>query len=171
MNNFRELDVKDFICNPFEKIGSEWMLITAGTKENFNTMTASWGSLGIMWGKNVCFTFIRPQRYTKEFIDNTSTFSLSFFDEDYKKILSYLGTVSGKDENKIEKSGLTPLFLDNTPCFEEAKLVLVCRKLYNQNILPDCFLDSSLAEKWYKQKDYHTMYISEIEKIYIRENN
>ena len=169
--DFKKIDINNFDFNPFTKIGKTWMLVTSGDSKNSNTMTASWGGFGVLWGKNVAFTFIRPQRYTKEFIDNTSTFSLCFFDEDYKKILSYLGTISGKDENKIEKSGFTPLFLDNTPCFEEAKLVLVCRKLYNQNILPDCFLDSSLAEKWYKQKDYHTMYISEIEKIYIRENN
>ena len=85
MNNLKEQNIEDFICNPFFKIGKEWMLITAGTKEKINTMTASWGSLGVMWGKNVAFTFIRPQRYTKEFIDDNNTFSLCFFPEEYKK--------------------------------------------------------------------------------------
>ena len=89
MNNLKEQNIEDFICNPFFKIGKEWMLITAGTKEKINTMTASWGSLGVMWGKNVAFTFIRPQRYTKEFIDDNNTFSLCFFPEEYKKDLSY----------------------------------------------------------------------------------
>ena len=170
MGNFEELSLKNFTCNPFTKIGKEWMLVTAGNADKINTMTASWGSLGVMWGKNVAFTFIRPQRYTKKFIDQESTYSLCFFNEEYKKTLSYLGTVSGKDEDKISTSGLTPCFLDATPCFEEARLVLVCKKLYAQELTPNCFIDSSLDEKWYEKKDYHMMYVSEIKKIYAKNN-
>lgn len=168
MNNFKEINLDDFKCNPFTKIGKEWMLITAGTKEKINTMTASWGSLGVMWGKNVAFTFIRPQRYTKKFVDNNETFSLCFFPEEYKKDLSYLGTVSGKNEDKISKTNLTFDFIDNTPYFNEASLVLICKKLYVQNLKPECFVLPELDNKWYENKDYHTMYVSEIEKIYSR---
>ena len=168
MNNFVEQDIKNFMCNPFTKIGSDWMLITAGNNNKFNTMTASWGTLGIMWGKNIAISFIRPQRYTKEFVDSNDTYSLCFFPEEYKKDLAYLGKVSGRDENKIEGCNLTPIFLDDTPCFEEANLILICKKLYHQEIKPECFIDSSLDSKWYENKDYHTMYFSEITKIYVK---
>lgn len=167
MLNLEEQNVQDFICNPFSKIGKEWMLITAGNKEKYNTMTASWGSLGIMWGKNVAFTFIRPQRYTKEFIDSHNTFSLCFFDEKFKKDLSYLGTISGRNEDKISKTNLSIDFIDNTPYFKEASLILICKKLYLQELNSSCFIESSLDQQWYESKDYHTMYISEIEKIYV----
>lgn len=166
MENFRELSVNDFMVNPFSKIGKEWMLITAKNKEKTNTMTASWGSLGVMWGKNVAFTFIRPQRYTKEFIDSQDYFTLCFFDSTYQKTLSYLGSVSGKDEDKIKQSNLTTCEFDSTIGFQEAKLILVCKKLYQQELQPNCFIDSTLDTKWYPSKDYHTMYVSEIEKIY-----
>lgn len=96
MNNFKELKISEFMCNPFSKIGTDWMLITAGNKKIFNTMTASWGSFGFMWGKNVVFTFIRPGRYTKEFVDWNDKFSLCFFNDDYKKVLSYLRNTQWK---------------------------------------------------------------------------
>lgn len=169
MENFKELEISKFICNPFTKIGNEWMLITAGNKKIFNTMTASWGSLGVMWGKNVAFTFIRPQRFTKEFIESNDKFSICFFNNNYKRILSYLGTTSGRYENKIKKSGLMPIFLDDTPCFYQAELVLICKKLYKQDLKPECLLENNLDTKWYPSKDYHSMYISEIEKIYEKE--
>lgn len=165
--NFKELNIDDFKCNPFSKIGKDWMLISSGTAEKFNTMTASWGGLGVMWGKNVAFTFIRPQRYTKEFVDSNEHFSLCFFDDSYKKTLSYLGSVSGRDENKIEKCGLTPCFANSVPCFKEANLVLVCRKLYVQEMIPSCFIDENLDGKWYEKVDYHFMYVSEVEKIFV----
>ena len=169
MNNFKELNLSDLQINPFEKIGKQWMLITAKNGNEVNTMTASWGGLGVMWGKNVSFIGIRPQRYTKEFVDTASTFSLCFFPSEYKNKLNYLGTVSGRDENKIEKSGLTIDIVENTPVFEEAELVLICKKLYKQTLKPECFLDKSLTSTWYPKNDYHDIYISEIQKILIKE--
>lgn len=165
--DFKNLNVDDFKCNPFSKIGKDWMLISSGTEEKFNTMTASWGGLGVMWGKNVAFTFIRPQRYTKEFVDSNERFSLCFFDDSYRKSLSYLGSVSGRDENKIEKCGLTHCFVDGVPCFEEANCILICKKLYVQEMTPNCFIDDSLDVKFYENNDYHFMYVSEIEKVLI----
>ena len=97
--NFKKLDINDFVCNPFSKIGKDWMTISSGNVENSNSMTASLGGLGVMWGKDVTFTFIRPQRYTKKLIDTNDKFSLCFFDEKYKKSLSYLGTVSRNDNS------------------------------------------------------------------------
>ena len=154
--------------NTFSMIGKEWLLVTACKEGKVNTMTASWGGLGVMWGKNVAFIVLRPQRYTKEFVDAGETFSLSVLDESYRKTLSYLGTVSGRNEDKVAKSGLTVTEEDGTQYFEEANTVLVCRKLYAQPYDPSCFIDKSCDEKWYPEKDYHTMYIAEIEKVLVR---
>lgn len=150
-------------------IGKEWLLITAEKEGKVNTMTASWGGVGIMWGKPVAYIFIRPQRYTKEFVDAADTLSLSVLDEEYRKTLSYLGTVSGRDEDKIAKSGLTVVYEGQTPYFAEAHTALICRKLFAQPYDPACFIDKSCEEKWYPQKDYHTMYIVEIEDVLVKQ--
>ncbi len=168
MDKFKIIDFKDLKLNPFEKIGNEWMLITAGDEQKQNAMTASWGALGVMWGKNVTFVGIRPQRYTKEFVDKNNKFSLCFFDKSHKKTLSYFGSVSGRNEDKIKTSGLNVVFNDGVPMFEEASLVLVCKKLYKQEIKPECFIDPTLDSKWYANHDYHDLYISEIEKILVK---
>lgn len=167
--SFKEIKATELQKNPFQMIGKEWLLVTAKNGDKCNTMTASWGGVGIMWGKNVAYVFIRPQRYTKEFIDASTTFSLSVLDDCYRKTLTYLGTVSGRDEDKIQKSGLTVTLEEDTPYFEEANTVMVCRKLYAQEYDPACFIDKSCDEKWYPQKDYHTMYIVEIEKVLVKE--
>ena len=101
MMAFQKIDIKDLDMNVFQTIGQDWMLITAGDQQKINTMTASWGGMGVFWGENVVHAYIRPQRYTKQFVDQQSCFSLSFFDG-YKKELSVLGTVSGRDTCKIE---------------------------------------------------------------------
>lgn len=165
MPNFLQLKPEELSRSPFQMIGKEWMLITAGTPEKVNTMTASWGGLGVMWHKNVAFAVIRPQRYTKEFVEENESFSLSFFDEGFKKQLSYLGSVSGREEDKIAKAGLTTAFEDGVPYFEEAKTVLLCKKLFQQDYKPESFLDASLLERWYPERDLHTMYIAEVTKI------
>ena len=154
--------------NPFSMIGKEWMLITAEKDGVVNTMTASWGGLGIMWNKPVAYIFIRPQRYTKEFVDSADTLSLSVLDETYRKELSYLGKVSGRDEDKIAKTGLTVAHAGATPYFEEANTVLLCRKLFAQQYDPAGFIDTSCDEKNYPQKDYHIMYIVEVENVLVK---
>lgn len=164
----KEIQPEQFDKNVFQMIGKDWMLVTAEKDGKVNTMTASWGGAGVMWGKNVAFVVIRPQRYTKEFIDASDTFSLSILDNSYRKTLNYLGTVSGRDEDKIQKSGLTVEHSGNTPYFKEANTVLLLKKLYHQEMSPDCFIDKSLIEKWYPNADYHTLYVAEIEKILIQ---
>lgn len=165
MNTLNEVPVTSLSFNPFEKIGKEWMLITAGDEQKANTMTASWGGLGVMWGKNVVYIVVRKTRYTKEFIDKNDTFSLTFLPEEYRSALNYLGTVSGRDEDKISKAGLHPDYADNTPFFSEGNLVLICRKLSASPITPDQFIDNTIEEKWYKDGNFHTLYIGEITKI------
>jgi flavin reductase (DIM6/NTAB) family NADH-FMN oxidoreductase RutF len=171
MQNFKEIKPEELNKSPFQIIGKDWMLITAGNGEKANTMTASWGGLGVMWGKNTAFIVIRPQRYTKEFIDNADTFSLTFLDSSFKKQLSYLGSVSGRDEDKISKAGLTVRYQEKTPYFEEGKLVILCKKLYAQSFKPECFMTDELNQQWYPQKDHHTLYIAEIEKILAKEQD
>ena len=165
MSEFIEIKSEELNKSPFELIGSDWMLITAEKDGKANTMTASWGGLGVMWGKNVAYTVIRPQRYTKEFIENSETFSLSFFDNSYKKQLSYIGSVSGRNEDKISKSNLTLNHTEGTPYFDEAVLVIICKKLYAQDFKPEFFIEKEHDEKWYPNKDYHKLYISEVKKI------
>ncbi len=165
MNHFKEILPEVLRKNPFQLIGKEWMLITAGNEEKANTMTASWGGLGVMYGKNVAYIVVRPQRYTKEFLDQEETFSLSFLDKEYRPALNYLGTVSGRNEDKISKSGLTLAYLDGTPYFGEASNVLICRKLFRQPMQEEAILDEKLNNTWYPGKDYHILYIAEITKV------
>ncbi|MBH1940664.1 flavin reductase [Mobilitalea sibirica] len=168
MNDFKEISPEALRKNPFQLIGKEWMLVTAGNEEKVNTMTASWGGLGVMYGKNVAFIVIRPQRYTKEFVDREETFSLSFFDKQYKKVLNYLGTVSGRNEDKIAKSGLTVVDAHETPFFDEANLVMICKKLFKQPLITDGLLDEKLKNTWYANGDNHTLYIAEITQVFKR---
>lgn len=168
---FQEKAISELKFNPFEKISKQWMLITAGSsKENCNTMTASWGGVGIMWGKPVATAYIRPQRYTKEFVDQNEYFTLSFLPEEYRKALSVCGSVSGRNvEDKWKEAGLHPFAVDGTTAVQEAEEIYVCRKLYAQEMLPECFTDGGECDrKWYPEKDYHTMYIAEIVKVLAR---
>lgn len=160
---FKKADVKTMEMKPFEKIGSQWMLITAEKDGKVNTMTASWGGIGVLWGKNVATVYIRPQRYTKEFVDANDIFTLTFFGGDCMKEMGYLGKVSGRDvPDKIEQAGLHQESADGYPTFAEGSQVLVCRKLYHDTIKPENFYGNEEDEKWYPDKDYHTMYIAEI---------
>lgn len=165
---FREIQPQQLQKNPFHMIGKEWMLVTAERDGKANTMTASWGGVGVMWGKDVVYVVIRPQRYTKEFIDASDTFSLSILGEENRKVLNYLGTVSGRDEDKIAQSGLTLAHEDSIPYFEEANCVMLCKKLYSQPMAADSFLEQSLIDKWFSAGDFHTLYIAEITKILVK---
>ncbi|RDU23303.1 flavin reductase [Anaerosacchariphilus polymeriproducens] len=167
MSNFKEIKPEELQSNPFEIIGKEWMLVTAQSGDKINTMTASWGGVGVMWGKNVVFVVIRPQRFTKEIVDSAETLSLSFFGNAYREKLNYLGTVSGRDENKIKNSDLTVATMDSTPYFEEAHTVIIGKKLFAQQYDSQAFLDKSLEKQWYPDNDYHIMYICEIEKLLV----
>ena len=165
MNNYIEIKPEELNKSAFQMIGNDWMLITAESNNKVNSMTASWGGLGVMWNKNVTFSVLRPQRYTKEFIDNSDTFSICFFNKQYKKQLSYLGSVSGRDEDKMSKTSLTLNHYDNIPYFEEAEIIIICKKLFAQEFQPESFIEKELKEKNYPNNDFHTMYISEVLKV------
>jgi flavin reductase (DIM6/NTAB) family NADH-FMN oxidoreductase RutF len=158
---FIEVSPEAITDNTFKLIGKDWMLVTVGTDTSFNTMTAAWGGLGVLWDKNICFCVIRPTRYTFAFMEKSEGFTLAFFEERYRDTLTYCGTKSGKDVDKIAETGLTPVFDNGAVYFSEARLVMVCRKLYTQDIVPANFLDPGI-DKFYPKKDYHRMYVGEI---------
>ena len=168
MSIFKTIKPQDLRDNPFKLIGGDWMLITAGTKESFNTMTASWGGLGVLWDKEVAFAFVRPTRHTFSFMEKAPVFTLSFFAEEYRSKLEFCGAHSGRDVNKVAKTGLTPVFGEAGEIyFSEARLVLLCRKLHAQNLDPAGFLDPKITE-FYAQRDYHRLYIGEITRCLVR---
>ena len=159
---FEKIDPKALDQNVFSLIGDQWMLITAGTEDKCNTMTASWGGLGVLWGKPVATVYIRPQRYTLEFVEREDTFTLCFSGEEYRKALALCGSKSGRDMDKVKECGFTVATAEGAPYFEEADLVLVCKKSYWQDMDPTHFLDGEIDSKWYPEKDYHRIFIGEI---------
>lgn len=159
------VDPKSLDLNVFSAIGEKWMLITAGTADKCNTMTASWGGLGVIWGAPAATCYIRPQRYTKEFVDREEYFTLSFFPEEYRKQLSLCGSKSGREVDKVKECGFTvKTAACGAPYFEEAELVLVCRKRFAQDMNPDN-IPEEIKEKWYPEKGYHTLYIGHIVEV------
>lgn len=169
MSPFHEISPADLLCRPFSLIGEDWLLVTVAAAGRTNTMTASWGGLGVIWGKSAATIYLRPQRYTKELLDQSETFSLSVLGAPFRQTLSYLGAVSGREEDKIKKAGLTLWGERDTPYFAEASLVFLCRKLYGQPMAPENFSDESLSAAWYPQRDYHVLYIGAIERILQKE--
>lgn len=164
-HGFTEVSIDSLVMNPFTKIGSQWMLVTSGDINSWNTMTASWGGLGVIWHRNVSYVFVRYSRFTYEFMEKNSTFTLSFFPGKYREALSYCGSHSGRKVDKALETGLDPFSSSiNTVSFKQAELILVCRKLYAGGINPEDFIDPSVNDN-YKTKDYHKMYIGEIEKV------
>ena len=167
MKDFRKLEVTEITQNLIGLI-SEKMLITAGEKGNFNTMTASWGGVAFLWNKPIVFIFVRPERYTNYFLENTDTFSLSFFDDSYSKQLLLCGTKSGKDIDKVKATGLTLLFTKSgTPIFEEANLLLECKKKYVDKFNEEFFLDKDILDKFYGEKGgLHRIFIAEVTNVW-----
>ncbi|HCP16830.1 MAG: flavin reductase family protein [bacterium] len=165
---FKKIEPKDLKNNIFKLWDDEWFLITAGNKDKFNCMTASWGGFGILWNLPVSFIFVRPTRYTFNFVEKAKHFTLTTFYKRDKKILSYCGKVSGKDHDKVSETGLKPLFLsDDIILYEQIKLGIVCEKLYLDDLKEKNFLDKVLLKN-YPKKDYHRLYVGKIKEIYIR---
>ena len=155
--------------NAIDRIANEWMLVAAGDKQRYNMMTASWGFFGEMWGKHVAGIVLRPQRFTKQFVDQKSHFSLSFFgtDERARALHKICGSQSGRDIDKAAATGLTPVcdVVRDTVYFAEAPLVLICRKLYAAPFDPAAFADQALRDAVYPDGDWHTQYFGEIVEV------
>lgn len=161
-----EIPFDEFNANPFHLFSRQWFLLTAGdySSGKFNSMTVSWGYVGVMWGFPSAITAVRPQRYTLEFIRQCTSFTLSAFSGEYREALQLCGSKSGRNLDKIKASGLTPEAAGSVsaPAFKEAELVLECRKVYQGEFLPEGFLDGSIPEKIYPGKDYHLFFAGEI---------
>lgn len=166
--SFNEINFTKIEKNPTRLFNEDWALLTAGNEEKWNTMTVSWGAFGELWGKAVAFVFVRPQRYTKEFIDSQERFTLTFFGGKNKIQLSKCGTVSGRDHDKAAECRFTPFFVDGTTAIEQGEMIIVCKKLARlSQFSPEAFIDADI-EKWYAEKDYHYTYIAEIEKVLVK---
>lgn len=166
--SFRKSDIYSADMNPFTKISKEWFLLTAGDVSNFNTMTASWGAFGEIWGKGSVNVYVRYSRHTMNFMEKSQLFTLSFFDEKWRDALNFCGSNSGASCDKAKCTGLTVAEFDNAPAFAEAKEVIVCRKTYAGDISPDCFCDETI-KNFYKDNDFHKMYIGQIVGYYIKD--
>ena len=164
---FKEISAKQIDGNLIDLISNEWMLISAGDKAGYNMMTASWGFLGEMWGSDCAVAVIRPQRYTMQFVDSCEYYALSFYGSN-KDIHKICGKMSGRDVDKTELTGLTPVFDNNTVYFNEARLVIICKKQYVQEMSEDFFIDKEPL-KWYGDKDYHKMIFGKIERVLVKE--
>lgn len=163
----KEVSIESLNLNPMTLISDEWMVLTAGTKDKgLNSMTCSWGHLGSIWGYYSAVCYVRPQRYTKEFMDKEEFYTLCFFSPDYKADMAYIGSHSGKDEDKLAATKLTAVSEEGYTYYKEAKLVLVCRKLYRAPIKEEGFLDEE-ALGHYPEKDFHDMYVGEIVKVLV----
>lgn len=163
--NRRQIPIDAFCLPSFRVFESRWLALTVGafTPGTFNAMTVAWGSLGFMWGKPYAQVVVRPSRHTYQMIEEYETFTLSVFPESYRDTLSYLGSVSGRDEDKISKCGLTPIPVQNidAPGYAEAELVFACKKMYYEDVNPDHFLDPAIKAH-YPDGDYHRSYYGEI---------
>lgn len=161
---FQTIKPAELQMKPFADLDKGWALLSAGNKDSFNMMTVSWGGLGTLWGQPVSTVYVRPQRYTREFIERENFYTLCFFDEDSRADLALLGKESGRDGDKLAKTGLTPLFdgESGAPLYEQARTVLICRKLFFTDIRPDGILDAEVLSQWYAEKDYHRLYIGEV---------
>lgn len=156
--------------NAFDLIGKKWMLVTAGNSNKFNTMTASWGGIGWLWNKPVAFIFVRPERYTHDFIESNDKLTLSFYPEKYRNALQICGTKSGRNINKVKEAGLNPQKLESgSITFSEAQMTLDCRKLFKTRMTEESFLDKEILSRWYNNEpggSLHDIYVLEIETIY-----
>lgn len=168
MNNFNKIS-PDKLGNAMKLIGSDWMLITVRDEKNgrVNAMTASWGAMGVLWNKNVCICFVRPQRHTHTLLESESELSIAFFDESHKSALRLCGKESGREVDKLAACGFSTSELGGVPVINEARLVLVCKKLYEDELKESAFVDKALISN-YASGDYHTVYICEIKEAYQR---
>ena len=154
----------EFNMDIFSQFDKKWALLTAGTKDKFNTMTISWGGMGTLWGKPVVTSYVRTSRYTHDFLDDNDYFTVSFYPEEYKKILGVLGSKSGRDMDKMNESGLTAVEALESVTFKEAEITLVCKKLFRQK-LDESNMPKEVVDQFYADDASHDMYIGEVVEI------
>lgn len=153
------------VVEPAGLWAENWLLLTAGDFDagEYNAMTVAWGSIGTMWHRPFVQVVVRPTRYTYDFMEKFSTFTLSAFDESHRQALQQMGSTSGRDGDKFAKAKLTPAASTAVaaPSVDEAELVLECRKIFYDDMRPEHFLDDEI-DSLYPAKDYHRIYFGEI---------
>ena len=178
----REINVLEYATEILTAL-NKGILVTTKAGEKVNTMSISWGTLGIEWGRPIFTLFVREHRYTREMLDQNPEFTINVPVGPYeKKVIGYCGTYSGRNTDKIQDMNLTleePLEI-TVPGLKEFPLTLECKVLYRQlqdkNLIPQ-----EIREKDYPQdvdstaplanKDFHVAYYGEIVKAYIIEND
>lgn len=166
----KKIKATEITQNAISLIGAQWMLVTAGTPDGYNTMTANWGGIGFLWNKPVAYIFIRPNRHTHQYIERQEHLTLSFMCETYRQALKICGTQSGRDIDKMKEAGLSPWITeDGNIAIADADLVIECRKLYSDMIRPENFIDNTPIDTWYGEDDpMHQLYIVEITDAWAR---
>ena len=168
VSNFTSISPYDLKDNIFKLIDKDWMLVTAGNLESYNTMTASWGHMGIMWNMPTAIAYIRPQRHTFSFMNENPFYTLSFFSKKYRKALQFCGTKSGRDYDKMKETGLTPLETESGNIyFKEASLVIECEKVYQDDLKKENFISEDLVNKHYPSDDFHSFYMGRIHEVFL----
>ncbi len=169
----KEINVSDFNFDGFSLFGERWPLLGCGNESKYNAMTISWGHYGSLWGHmggaHTVVIYVRDTRYTHELMDENDYFTLSILPESYRDALSYMGSHTGRSEDKIRNAGLTPAFISNHLYIAEAEYVLVCRKLYRDHLKEEGFVDREVLDEYYPNRDLHSVYIGVIEKILVKE--
>lgn len=169
MDNFEKISWQDIDSNIIKMIGKDWMMVAAGNAEDYNMMTASWGMMGWLWERPVATIFVRPQRHTHNYTEREDYYTLTFYNDPEKEVLRLMGTVSGKNFDKMNYEKLTPVITDNSSiAFKEAYLIIECKKLYATVLKEEDFYDKTPSDQMYPEKDYHTMYIGEITGVWRR---
>lgn len=162
MHQFQPYPIEEIELNPFTKFKNDWALLTVKSEDKTNSMTVSWGGLGVLWDKPIATIYVRESRYTKELIDHANRFSLTFLEERFRPLLKYMGEVSGRIEDKIKTAGL---HIDNhigVPYIDEGNFVIICRKMAAVPMPESTFLDPAVKSEYYENDDFHTMYVGEI---------
>lgn len=166
-------NINEYKLNAFNEIGNKWPILIAGDAKNgYNGMTVSWGGIGVIWGKNVAYLFVRESRYTYEFIEKSDSVTLSFLSDDYKDAKALFGSKSGRDLNKFEATGLHPCLDVDMSCYyvAEAEYCFKMKKLYSVD-LPYESLDQDILDRYYPNGDMHRMYVCEIKQYLVKEDN
>lgn len=167
LDTMKKIELSELSFNPWDKLSKDWFLLTSGDMDSWNTMTAGWGFVGVMWRKNVFNAVVRPTRYTYDFMEKNDLFTVSFYGEECRAALGFCGSHSGRDCDKAKETGLTPVAVDGSVTFEQAELTLVCRKIYTQD------MDLSLLAEDVKPLNgtdpIHKQYIGEILAAYVKE--
>jgi len=168
--SLKKIEFRDLSVKAFEIFAKRSPLLVAGDKERCNPMTIGWGGLGTLWSQPVCTVYVRPQRYTYGLMEQKDTFAVAVMGEEYAAQIAYCGKNSGRDGDKVKACGFTLAYgLEDTPLIEQAEMIFVCRKLYAQDMKPECFVDETPRQRYYAQEDYHRTYVGRVEEVYVKE--